>query len=328
MHTTTPPPVRPIALGLLLLVLGASATETAPPPEGMVRIPGGTFQMGSESGFPDEAPVHEVTVAPFYLDTHEVTNADFAKFVEATGYKTEAEQWGWSIAFLPRDDKPQRVFGAEWWAKSDGANWRNPTGPGSSIEGKEDRPVVQVSWTDAMAYCEWAGKRLPTEAEWEFAARGGAEGKTYPWGDELHPDGKQLHNLWNGVFPVEDRGEDGFKELAPVGSYPPNAYGLYDIAGNVWEWCADYYAPDYYARSPRENPTGPDRGTERILRGGSWLCSESYCTGYRVSHRNHTTPDSGLNNMGFRCARSIETDPPETKATTATSDDSGGSKTH
>lgn len=297
----------------IVLVTLSSAAQTPPP--GMVLIPGGTFQMGSATGRPDEAPVHEVTIAPFYLDIHEVTNAEFAKFVAATGYVTEAEQWGWSIAFLPRTDQPKRVFGAEWWAKSDGADWQHPTGPDSSIEGQDDVPVVQVSWTDAMAYCEWADKRLPTEAEWEFAARGGAAGKTYPWGDELHPEGKQLHNHWNGVFPVEDRGEDGHTALAPVGSYPPNPYGLYDIAGNVWEWCADWYAPDYYRGSETDNPRGPARGTERILRGGSWLCSESYCTGYRVSHRNHTTPDSGLNNTGFRCAKSVAVEAPKKETT-------------
>jgi formylglycine-generating enzyme required for sulfatase activity len=292
-------------LAVTLFVIGAMA-EGASAPEGMVRIAGGTFEMGSTEGWPHEQPVHTVKVDAFYLDTHEVTNAEFAKFVEETGYVTEAEQWKWSLAFLPHSDAEQRVVGAEWWVRVDGADWRHPSGPDSSIVGKDDLPVVQVSWNDAVAYAKWAGKRLPTEAEWEFAARGGKEGKTYPWGDEQRPDDKFMMNAWSGTFPTEDTGKDGHAGLAPVGRYPANGYGLYDMAGNVWEWCADWYGADYYAGSPVDNPAGPDRGGEKIMRGGSWLCNDSYCTGYRVSHRNKAAPDSGLTNTGFRCAKSIE----------------------
>lgn len=293
--------------GALFLADTGRAVESdqATPPEGMVHIPGGTFEMGSTEGWPHEQPVHAVTVAPFYLDAHEVTNGQFADFVEATGYKTEAEQWTWSLAFLPHAEAEQRVVGAEWWVKMDGANWRHPNGPDSSIEGKENLPVVQVSWNDAVAYAKWAGKRLPTEAEWEFAARGGLEDPKYPWGSEKRPDGKFMMNAWHGQFPVEDKPDDGFAGLSPVKTYPANGYGLYDMAGNVWEWCSDWYRPDYYSASPAKNPAGPDTGTEKVMRGGSWLCNDSYCSGYRVAHRNKATPDSGLTNTGFRCAKTI-----------------------
>jgi len=287
----------------------SKGTEAHPePPEGMAYIPGGTFEMGSEDGLPDERPVHEVTVDPFFMDKHEVTNAEFAAFVEETGYETDAEKWGWSIAFLPYEQPDQRVVGAEWWAKAEGADWRHPTGPDSSIEGKEHYPVVQVSWNDAKAYCEWAGKRLPTEAEWEFAARGGREREPFPWGEQFRPDDQSMANTWNGVFPKNDKGLDGFKGLAPVGQYTPNGYGLYDMSGNVWEWCADWYDPRYYLESERKNPTGPESGKMRVMRGGSYLCADNYCRGYRVAHRNKATADSGLNHTGFRCAKPVESE--------------------
>jgi formylglycine-generating enzyme required for sulfatase activity len=286
----------------LLLVLA----EAPRPPEGMVLIPGGRFQMGSMQGARDEQPVHEVEISSFYLDVHEVTNAQFEAFVKATGYVTEAEQWGWSLVFAPDSDSEERVLGAEWWVKVEGATWRHPEGPASSIAGKDREPVVQVSWNDAVAYCKWAGKRLPTEAEWEYAARGGLTGREYPWGDELPLEGKRKMNIWDGVFPVKNTAEDGYAALAPIGAFPPNAFGLYDMAGNVWEWCADWYAPDYYAQSPPRDPQGPTSGTARVMRGGSWLCSASYCSGYRVAHRNSATPDSGLTNTGFRCAKDVE----------------------
>ena len=280
-------------------------TEKAEAPEGMAMIPGGTFLMGGESGLPREAPLHEVFVSPFYLDTHEVTNDAFAAFVAATGFVSEAERWGWSLGFDPTAETTERVRGAEWWVKVDRADWRHPLGPESSIEGLGDYPVVQVSWNDAVAYCDWAGKRLPTEAEWEFAARGGLSDTIYPWGNELELDGRLMANTWNGIFPMSDSGADGYASLSPVGIYPPNGYGLYDVGGNVWEWCEDWFQGNYYRRSPRENPRGPAQGIEKVLRGGSWLCAPNYCHGYRVSHRNHSGIDTGLNHVGFRCAKTV-----------------------
>ena len=286
---------------LIASVAGCDQTNAAPPTtapaqktqdDDMVAIPGGTFVMGTNDGFPFEGPAHEVTVKPFKLDKHEVTVAQFAKFVAATGYKTEAEGFGWSGVFDPAQ---------KGWAKSDGADWRHPDGPQTTA--KDDEPVCQVSYADAQAYAKWAGKRLPTEAEWEFAARGGLKNKTYAWGDELRPGGKPVANWWQGVFPQKDTGEDGFLNRAPVGKFAANGYGLVDMSGNVWEWCADWYAPDYYAKSPKDNPTGPPTGEERVLRGGSWMCSENYCNNYRVAGRSKTAPDSALNNLGFRCAK-------------------------
>lgn len=261
--------------------------------EDMVRIPAGTFRMGTEDGFAYEGPVHEVSLKPFWMDRHEVTVGKFAAFVKATGYVTDSERLGWSGVFVPAKHE---------WTKGDGASWRRPEGPEGG-EAKENEPVVHVSYADCLAYAKWAGKRLPTEAEFEFAARGGLKDKKYAWGDELVPGGKHHANVWQGTFPEKDRGEDGFAGRAPVGSFPANGYGLYDITGNVWEWCADYFDPGYYAKSPRENPTGPASGKERVIRGGSWLCSDNYCTGYRVASRMHTEEDSGLNNLGFRCVR-------------------------
>lgn len=280
-------------------------TKKPEKPEGMVLIPGGIFLMGSESGLPHEGPLHEVVVSPFYLDTHEVTNDDFAAFVAATDFVSEAERWGWSLGFDPNAETTERVRGAEWWVKVDHADWRHPLGPESSIDGLGDYPVVQVSWNDAVAYSEWAGKRLPTEAEWEFAARGELKQTIYPWGNEREPGGRAMSNTWQGIFPVSDSAADGYASLSPVGSYPATGYGLYDIGGNVWEWCSDWYESMYYRRSPRENPPGPERGLEKVLRGGSWLCAPNYCHGYRVSHRNHSGIDTGLNHVGFRCAQSV-----------------------
>ena len=290
-----------MSVTLLIAPLGCDQTNAAPPTtapaqkaadDDMVAIPGGTFVMGTNDGFPYEGPAHEVTVKPFKMDKHEVTVAQFAKFVAATGYKTEGETFGWSGVFDPNQ---------KGWAKSDGADWRHPDGP--NTKAKDDEPVCQVSYADAQAYAKWAGKRLPTEAEWEFAARGGLPNKTYAWGDELRPGGKPVANWWQGVFPQKDTGEDGFTNRAPVGKFAANGYGLVDMSGNVWEWCADWYAPDYYAKSPKANPTGPPTGEERVLRGGSWMCSENYCNNYRVAGRSKTAPDSALNNLGFRCVK-------------------------
>ena len=255
----------------------------------MVLIKGGRFIMGSEDGMPSEAPAHEVNVRSFWMDAHEVTVAEFANFVTATGYKTEAERFGWSGAFDIKEGQ---------WQKTEGASWRHPDGPGSSAAA--DEPVCQVSWNDAAAYAKWAGKRLPTEAEWEYAARGGLVQKIYSWGDDLRPNGKPVANWWQGNFPDRNTGEDGFVERAPVRSFPPNGFGLYDMIGNVWEWCADWYADDAYTNA---NPKGPELGSERVLRGGSWMCAENFCSNYRVAARSHATPDSGMNNLGFRCVR-------------------------
>ncbi|MCP9495860.1 MAG: formylglycine-generating enzyme family protein [Pyrinomonadaceae bacterium MAG19_C2-C3] len=261
---------------------------------GMVLIPGGMFQMGTNDGMPYEAPMHEVVLKSFYIDATEVTVAEFARFVEATGYVTEAERFGWSGVF----DVKQAT-----WTRGDGATWRTPDGAGSTA--KPNEPVTQVSWNDAGEYAKWAGKRLPSEAEFEYAARGGLKGKEYAWGDELRPQGKPVANWWQGTFPARNTGEDGFIGRAQVGGFAANGYGLYDVAGNVWEWTADWYADDYYQTSPRDNPTGASVGTERVIRGGSWLCAENYCTNYRVAGRSHATPDSGLNNLGFRCVRDV-----------------------
>ena len=272
-----------------------AAVPAGPAPEGMVLVRGGTFRMGDEDGHvPGESPAHDVTLKSFWMDRHEVTVEEFARFVEATNYKTDAERFGWSGVFDTETGD---------WARSDGADWRHPEGPASKARPLE--PVTHVSWDDAAAYARWAGKRLPTEAEWEFAARGGLVGKTYSWGDELRPGGKPVANWWQGSFPEQDTGEDGFRGRAPVESFPPNGYGLYDMGGNVWEWCADWFDEGYYARSPKADPKGPEAGDERVIRGGSWMCSENFCTNYRAAARSHSPPDSGLNNLGFRCVRDL-----------------------
>jgi formylglycine-generating enzyme len=257
----------------------------------MASLPGGSFTMGTDKGHPYEGPPHQVTVQPFSLDTHEVTVREFARFVRVSGHRTEAERFGWSGVF---DVKAAR------WTRSEGASWRRPEGPGSTAAAAE--PVTQVSWADAAAYCQWAGKRLPTEAEWEFAARGGKD-QTYAWGHHLRPGGKPAANWWQGAFPGHNTVEDGYLRRAPVGRFAANAYGLFDMAGNVWEWTQDWFSEKGYPPQPQVDPRGPDSGVEKVIRGGSWMCSENYCTGYRVAARSHSAPDSGLNNLGFRCAR-------------------------
>jgi formylglycine-generating enzyme len=249
--------------------------------------------MGEADGFPYEAPVHDVTLKSFWMDEHEVTVAQFEKFVAATKYQTDAEKFGWSGVFDVKSGE---------WTKVTGADWRHPDGP-TSPAAKPDEPVVHVSYADADAYAKWAGKRLPTEAEFEYAARGGQDHKKYAWGDQLTPAGKHMANTWQGTFPKKDEATDHFAGVAPVKSFPPNGFGLYDMTGNVWEWCSDFFDPDYYALSPKENPAGPPKGEERVIRGGSWMCSENYCVGYRAGARNKTAPDSGLTNLGFRCAK-------------------------
>lgn len=258
----------------------------------MVYIKGGEFLMGSEDGMPHESPVHKVSVKSFWMDVYEVTVAEFEEFIKATDYVTEAEKLGWSGVFDVENGM---------WTKGDGANWRNPDGDGKKPLPNE--PVTQISWNDAAAFAKWAGKRLPTEAEWEFAARGGLSEKIYAWGDELRPNGKPVANWWQGMFPEKNTLEDGFLKRAPVGSFAPNGYGLYDMSGNVWEWTADWYAGDYYRYSPADNPQGAAGGSEKAMRGGSWMCAENFCSNYRVAGRSRATPDSGLNNVGFRCVR-------------------------
>ncbi len=306
-------------------------------PERMVWIPGGTFFMGEshERSFGDARPVHEVELDAFWMDATEVTNAQFARFVAETGYVTTAEQKPTLkeiMAQLPPEAQPpsetdlvpgSAIFTPppgpvsleephRWWRWQPGANWRHPEGPASDLIGRETHPVVHVSWEDAAAYARWAGKRLPTEAEWEYAARGGLDRKRYVWGDELKPDGKWQANIWQGRFPHENKTEDGFAGTAPVASFPPNGFGLYDVAGNVWEWCADWYRPDYYAISPKKNPPGPSSSFDpreptvpkRVQRGGSFLCSDLYCIRYLPGGRGNGEPNSAASHIGFRCVAS------------------------
>lgn len=309
-------------------------------PPGMVWIPGGTFDMGDSrgDGFAWERPVHPVTVDGFYMDIYEVTNAQWQAFVDATGYVTTAEKVpdlreimkqlppgtpppapgslkAGSLVFT-KTRGPVPTDGSnwfQWWQFVPGANWRHPTGPGSDIKGKEYHPVVHICWDDAVAYCNWAGKRLPTEAEWEFAARGGLDKKPFTWGDAAY-DGKHPQaNIWQGKFPYENKVEDGYDTAAPVGQFPPNNFGLYDTAGNVWEWTSDWFSPNTYTElaatgKPVLNPVGPDQSVDpdnqgapkKAIRGGSFLCHDTYCSSYRPSARMHTTPDSGTNHQGFR----------------------------
>lgn len=306
---------------------------------GMVLIPGGTFAMGgdNEQASPDEYPKHEVSVKSFWMDATEVTNAQFAAFVKATGYRTTAEQKpDWeslknelppgtpkpadsmlvpaSLVFTPSDGPVDLANCSLWWRWQKGADWKHPEGPGSSILGKETYPVVQVSWYDAQAYCKWVGKRLPTEAEWEFAARGGLQNNIYPWGNEPVNEGAAKCNSWEGEFPYWNTQKDGFLRSAPARSFAPNGYGLFDMAGNVWEWCSDWYHAEYYhslQKGPTLNPQGPTKSYDpdepyvpkRTLRGGSFLCNDKYCSGYRVSRRMKSSPDTGLEHTGFRCVK-------------------------
>jgi len=278
---------------------------------GMVRLPGGAFLMGTEDpdGFAGdgEGPVREIELTPFAIDETTVTNVQFAHFVGGTGYRTEAETFGWSFVFyklLSNEmlaTRPQLVVEAPWWCALPGACWNHPEGPQSDLSERMDHPVVHVSWNDAVAYCRWAGKRLPTEAQWEYAARGGLEQKRFPWGDELLPDGEHRCNIWQGRFPDENTLLDGYLGTAPARSFKPNGFGLYNMAGNVWEWCADRFSADFHLTGPRSDPAGPPQGSARVLRGGSFLCHRSYCNRYRVAARYQNTPDSSTSNTGFRC---------------------------
>ena len=281
----------------------------------MVRLDGGHFTMGTDSdvGFPEdgEGPAREVTVDPFYIDKYAVMNAEFMKFVKDTGYTTDAERYGWSFVFedfvpeAEEDSELQNVPAAPWWAAVEGAYWFRPYGPSSNVVEDDllKHPVTHVSYRDAAAYARWAGKRLPTEAEWEYAARGGLEGKRYPWGDKLTPDGEHRCNIWQGEFPERNTSDDGHERTAPINAFPPNEYGIYNPSGNVWEWCRDWFSADYHTSEAydHDNPTGPDDGDKRIMRGGSYLCHRSWCNRYRVAARSKNTPDSSTGNVGFRC---------------------------
>lgn len=311
---------------LTFLLLALTTAVAAEPLPGMVWVPGGTFSMGSKTGPADARPIHKVSLDGFWIDATEVTNARFQKFVEATGYVTVAERKPdpndfpgapaemlvpGAIVFSPPDQSVPLDNAMQWWRWTPGASWRHPEGPGSSIAKRLNHPVVHVAWEDAAAYAKWAGKRLPTEAEWEFAARGGNPPSTYVWGSEKHPGGKWLANIWSGEFPVKNTAEDGFVGTAPVKSFAPNALGLYDMAGNVWEWTADWYRPDFYKKSPEKNPAGPGESFDpqepgvpkRVTRGGSFLCSDEYCIGYQPGIRSKTSPDTGIQNVGFRCVK-------------------------
>ncbi len=279
-------------------------------PATLVDVAAGTFRMGDESvwAYPGdgEGPVHEVTLDGFRVDRFAVTNDAFARFVDATGWVTDAERYGWSFVFgglLPEGFPDTRaVVGAEWWRQVHGASWRHPEGPQSGVDERADHPVVHVSWLDAVAYCRWTGTRLPTEAEWERAARGGRAGTAFPWGDDLEPGGEHRMNVFQGSFPDHNTGTDGFLATAPVDAFAPNDFGLHNVTGNVWEWCNDWFDVGFYAHADPLNPRGPDRGDRRVQRGGSYLCHLSYCRRYRVSARYASEPSSSTGNTGFRVA--------------------------
>ena len=284
---------------------------------GMQKIPAGVFTMGSETGFPDEMPIHEVFIDSFWIDKTEVTNRQFKKFIDATGYKTIAER---NITIIDDDDSLVFEPGAlvfqpvenNWWYYKAGANWKHPDGENSDITYIMEHPVVHISWYDAMAYCKWAGKRLPTEAEWEYAAKGGNTNYIFPWGN-TSPEKEMKANIWQGAFPVKNNKTDGFYTTAPVASFKANSFGLFDISGNVWEWCIDKYHYTYYDQKEYDNPRGsldsydpqePDL-LKYVMRGGSFLCHSSYCTGYRTTARMKSTPDSAFQHVGFRCVSDI-----------------------
>ncbi len=325
--------------GMLALIAAASIgaiyayrAVNTPSLDGMVWVPGGTFWMGCENcHMPDALPVHRVTVNGFWMDKTPVTNAQFEKFVKATGYITIAERKpdpkdfpgvplenlvpGSAVFTQTAEDVPLDDY-LRWWRYVPGASWKHPEGPASSIKGREDHPVVHVAWDDAVAYAKWAGKRLPTEAEYEFAARAGLDRNLYAWGNELKPGGKWASNIWQGRFPARNAGDDGYLSTSPVTAFAPNGYGLYDMGGNVWQWCSDWYRPDYFEKlssgGEARNPQGPqdsfdpqERGIpKRVQKGGSFLCSDQYCTRYLVGSRGKGATDSGSSNVSFRCVKS------------------------
>jgi formylglycine-generating enzyme len=305
------------------------ARDTAPDGHaGMVFVPGGTFRMGSDHHYPEEAPVHCVTVDAFWMDRTPITNRQFKSFVQATGYVTNAERppdpkdypgalphmlYAGSLVFTPPAHAVDLRDWSQWWRFIRGADWRHPYGPKSNINGLDNHPVVHVAFADALAYAAWAGKDLPTEAEWEFAARGGLDNKPYVWGDDKPTDANIHANLWQGEFPHQNTAADGYQRTSPVKAFPANGYGLYDMSGNVWQWCSDWYQVDLYRERAGKgvivNPTGPPKSFDprqpysplRTQKGGSFLCNDAYCTRYRPSARHGCTPDTGMSHMGFRC---------------------------
>lgn len=325
-------------LAVLLLWFPLHADQKAPP--GMIWVPGGVFTMGSDNQYSriDEKPPHQVKVDGFWMDETPVTNKQFKEFVDATGYITVAEKAptleeimcqvppgtpppapellvAASLVFRPTKGPVALTSNRNWWEWTAGANWKHPLGPDSSVEGKENHPVVHVSWHDAVAYAKWAGKRLPTEAEWEFAAHGGLKDSVYPWGNEEFSEEKPQANIWHGTFPYKSTKAEGYIGTTAVKTFKPNGYGLYDMSGNVWQWCSDLYHAAYYKDEAQKevsvNPTGPKTSldpaepfaTKHVHKGGSFLCHQSYCKGYRITAKMKTCPDTGLNHLGFRCVK-------------------------
>lgn len=310
----TPDPMRPPQAEAYLRprVEGVHA-DAAILSEDLVELTGSAFIMGTEAkyGYPadGEGPAHEILLSPFAISRFAVTNRQFAAFVATTGHRSDAEVFGWSFVFgglLPDDFPPTRaVAEAPWWRQVEGADWSHPEGPQSTWEDRPDHPVVHVSWKDAEAFCAWSGTRLPTEAEWEYAARGGATGLRFPWGGELEPGGEHRMNVFQGEFPAHNSGDDGYLGTAPVAAFPANGFGLLNVTGNVWEWTADWFDPRYYLRSPREDPRCEEATGLRGMRGGSYLCHASYCNRYRVDSRSGNSPDASTGNLGFRVARDL-----------------------
>jgi len=277
----------------------------------MISVPAGSFVMGTNSdiGFPDdgEGPEKTINLNQFHIDIYSVTNSEFEKFITETKYITEAEQYGWSFVFYKLLSKvtlakiEYKVTSTPWWCVVKNAYWRRPEGPKSNIKNRGDHPVVHISWNDAVNYCTWANKRLPTEAEWEYAAQGGVENSIYPWGNELIPNNEHQCNIWQGEFPKENSLEDGYLSTAPVYSYKSNGYGLYNIVGNVWEWTQDWFSTSYPKIRDTNNPLGPGTGESKVIKGGSFLCHKSYCNRYRIAARSSNTTNSSTSNLGFRC---------------------------
>lgn len=329
----TTPPATPAAAAAAVRI--DTSPAPGPAPDGMVWIPGGTFWMGCEGcDMPDALPLHLVSTPGFWMDRTPVTNREFERFVRATGYVTVAERRldpkdfpgvpadalvPGSAVFVPTAGAVPLDNPLQWWRYTPGASWRRPDGPASSLAGKADHPVVHVAFEDVEAYAAWAGKRLPTEAEFEFAARGGLDRHRFPWGNELTPGGKPVANTWQGSFPARDRAEDGYASTSPVTAFPPNGFGLYDMGGNVWQWCSDWYRPDTYGSRPQPPavtaaPRGPadsfdpqePRAVKRVLRGGSYLCTDQYCARYQVGSRGKAEVSSGTSNLGFRLVRTAK----------------------
>lgn len=327
-HMPEPSQARVPNAGRVVPTSVAKTPAPGPAPTGMVWIPGGAFSMGSDyAPFTDARPIHTVSVSGFWMDRTLVTNAQFAAFARATGYRTVAERAidakefpgvppeklvPSSVVFSPPPSAVPLRDISRWWKLVAGADWRHPEGPGSSIATRQDHPVVHVCWEDAAAYARWAHKRLPTEAEWEFAARGGLTQQPYVWGSTLRLHGKPMANTFQGHFPDRNTRDDGWERTSPVSAFPPNGFGLRDMAGNVWEWCADWYRPDYYAASPGENPPGPADSYDpdepgirkRVQRGGSFLCTDQFCSRFMPGGRGKGATDTGTSHGGFRCVQS------------------------